>query len=625
MTDRRKLALLLPGLSLLALLVLAYGAPWIAPHDPIAMDVAGRLKPPSADHWLGQDEYGRDILSRLLYGARVSLSVAIIASLAAMVIGVTLGLVGGYFRGLAEIFTLRLVDIVLSFPPILLALLIVTLFGPGAVTLTACLSVLLAPGFARVTYGEVLSISQLDYVEAVRALGAGSPRIVLKTVLPNVAGPILVQLSLTVASAILIESGLSFLGLGVIPPDPSWGLMIRGARGYMNYSAMGLIWPCLALIVTVLIFNAMCDAMRDLFDPRARPVDSAAVAAALPDRTALADHADETRADNILEVKDLATHIMTERGVVKAVDGVSFSLVPGETLAVVGESGSGKSMTGLSIMGLLPEPAGYIARGSIRLRRRDGSALHVETASDEELRSIRGDDVAMIFQEPMTALNPVYRIGDQITEAIRQHRDITRKEARRLAVNALDKVGIPDPATRIDAFPHELSGGMRQRAMIAMALALEPALLIADEPTTALDVTIQAQILELLKSLQRTSDPPLAMIFITHNLGVVAELADRVMVVYAGDVVEEGPMREVFDHPRHPYTRGLLDSVPRPGSRERLRAIAGVVPSPFDRPAGCHFAPRCALARDLCRRDAPQLVETAPGHRSRCHFWQEVT
>ncbi|MEM9198419.1 MAG: ABC transporter permease, partial [Pseudomonadota bacterium] len=221
---------LMAGLALSVLLVLAYGATWLAPHDPVALNIVGRLKPPSAEYWLGQDSYGRDILSRLMHGARVSLTVAMLSAAIAMVVGVALGLIGGYFRGVSELLTLRLVDIVLSFPPILLALLVVTLFGPGAVTLTACLSILFAPGFARVTYGETLATRNLDYVEAVRALGAGPGRIILGTVLPNIAGPILVQFSLTVASAVLIESGLSFLGLGVVPPDPSWGVMIREAR-----------------------------------------------------------------------------------------------------------------------------------------------------------------------------------------------------------------------------------------------------------------------------------------------------------------------------------------------------------------------------------------------------------
>ncbi|MCB1493452.1 MAG: dipeptide/oligopeptide/nickel ABC transporter permease/ATP-binding protein, partial [Rhodobiaceae bacterium] len=452
---------LIPAIALAVLLFLSFSASLLAPYDPTAMDIVGRLKPPSAAHWLGQDEFGRDILSRMLHGGRVSLTVAILSSLIAMAIGVTLGLIGGYFRGLSEILTLRMMDIILSFPPILLALLVVTLFGPGIVTLTACLSILFAPGFARVTYGEALAVRQLDYVESARALGAKSGRIVLGTVLPNITGPIIVQFSLTVASAILIESGLSFLGLGVVPPEASWGLMIRSARGYMSYSAMGLVWPCLALIVTVLIFNALCDGLRDIFDPKTRPSRVPPV----PVKTAPA----EPDPQALLTVNDLHTHIATERGTVRAVDGVSFALRPGETLAVVGESGSGKSMTGLSLMGLAPEPAGRIVGGDVWLRTRSGKVVDLAKADDQTLERIRGDEIAMIFQEPMTALNPVYRIGDQIVEAILRHRNLDRKAAWAKAVEVLDHVGVPEPALRARAYPHELSGGLRQRAMIAMA------------------------------------------------------------------------------------------------------------------------------------------------------------
>ncbi len=607
----------LPGSALILMLIFAYGAEWIAPYDPIVMDIAGRLQAPSASHWLGQDEYGRDILSRLLHGARVSLTVAIVSSIIAMVIGVSLGLIGGYFRGISELLTLRMVDIVLSFPPILLALLIVTLFGPGATTLIACLSVLFAPGFARVTYGETLSARQLDYVEAVRALGAGSPRIILGTVLPNIAGPIVVQLSLTIASAILVESGLSFLGLGVVPPDPSWGLMIRGARGYMSYSAMGLIWPCIALTASVLIFNYVCDGLRDVFDPQTRPGE-------IPPDPLPAVAPPPFRQGALLQVDDLHTHIRTERGLVRAVDGVSFSLDPGETLAIVGESGSGKTMAGLSVMGLAPEPYGRIVSGHVRYADRNGDIVDLTSTSTADLERIRGSEIAMIFQEPMTALNPVYRIGDQIAETLQRHRKLDRAEAWGEAVEMLQKVGVPEPALRVRAFPHELSGGLRQRAMIAMALVLRPRLIIADEPTTALDVTIQAQILELLRRLLAESDPKPALAFITHDLGVVAEIADRIVVFYAGQAVEEGLVHDVFDSPRHPYTRGLLDSVPSSSSSGSLRAIEGTVPRPYDRITGCAFAPRCPLARERCRTVEPPMIDAGAGRRSRCHYWQEV-
>lgn len=257
-----------PLASVVLIMGVAALAPVLATHDPVRMDVSHRLEGPRAEHWLGQDEYGRDVFSRLVWGARVSLTVAILAALASGVGGVTIGLVGGYFGGVAELFTVRLTDVVLSFPPILLALLVVTVLGPGATTLTLVLSILYIPGYARVTYGEVLSARSLEYVEAARAVGALPGRILVRTILPNVAGPILVQLSLTVASAIVVESGLSFLGLGVVPPAPSWGLMIRSARGTMEHSALLLLWPCLALVVAILAVNRLCDALRDVFDPR---------------------------------------------------------------------------------------------------------------------------------------------------------------------------------------------------------------------------------------------------------------------------------------------------------------------------------------------------------------------
>ena len=612
--DRYRPALI-PGLALAVLLIAAFGAPLFAPYDPTVMDIIGRNNPPSANHWLGQDNFGRDILSRLLYGARVSLTVAIVSAAIAMALGVTLGLIGGYFRGLSEIVTLRLVDIILSFPPILLALLVVTLFGPGVVTLTACLSILFAPGFARVTYGEVLSVRKLEYVEATRALGARSGRIIRGTVLPNVSGPIVVQVSLTIASAVLIESGLSFLGLGVVPPAPSWGLMIREARGTMSYTSLPLLWPCLALIVTVLVFNALCDGLRDVFDPRQK------TARTLPPTVPFTPVSPDP--DAILHVHDLHTQIATSEGAFPAVDGVSFCLRPSQTLAIVGESGSGKSITGLSLMGLQPPESGRIVAGNIWLKTRSGNHLDLAQADEEELRQIRGNEIAMVFQEPMTALNPVYRIGDQIAEAVRQHQDIDASAAWALAVETLDKVGVPEPALRAKSYPHELSGGLRQRAMIAMALALDPQVLIADEPTTALDVTIQAQILDLLRRLLAESAARPAMVFITHDLGVVAEIADSVMVFYAGRVFEQGPVSEVFASPRHPYTRGLLDSAPISGKGDRLRAIAGAVPNPLNLPPGCAFAPRCPLARGICRSQEPDLSATPTGH-SRCHFWQEV-
>ncbi len=315
---------------------------------------------------------------------------------------------------------------------------------------------------------------------------------------------------------------------------------------------------------------------------------------------------------SLLEVRDLRVHLFTSRGVVRAVDGVSFSLEAGRSLGIVGESGCGKTMTALSLMRLIPSPPARIVGGSIRFDGQD-----VVQMDAERLRALRGNQVAMIYQDPMTTLNPVFTVGEQIAEAVRLHRGDGRQAAFLRAVEVLTLVGIPDPDRVARAYPHQLSGGMRQRAVIGMALACDPKLLIADEPTTALDVTIQAQILELLRRLR--DDLGTGIILITHDLGVIADLVDEVMVMYAGKLVEHAPVRSLFAEPRHPYTRGLLASVPSLDLRERrLRTIEGTVPPAHAMPAGCRFNPRCALAEERCRDLEPPLVPVGNGTNAAC-------
>ncbi len=317
----------------------------------------------------------------------------------------------------------------------------------------------------------------------------------------------------------------------------------------------------------------------------------------------------------LLRVRDLRTYFVSERGsgTARAVDGVSFDVFPGETLGIVGESGCGKSVTSLSILRLVPEPPGHILPGSLI----EFEGRNLLTLAPRELRAIRGNRIAMVFQEPLTSLNPVLTVGDQIAEAAVVHQRLSRRAARARAVEMLALVGIADPGTRVDQYPHELSGGMRQRVMIAMALVCHPQLLIADEPTTALDVTIQAQILELLDRLQ--AELGMAVMLITHDLGIVAGQADRVAVMYAGQVVECAPTRDLFARPGHPYTEGLLASVPRlDRPRERLHAIPGQVPAATAWPAGCRFHPRCPYAWERCRTEEPPLFDVAPGHAARC-------
>ncbi|MEC0141100.1 ABC transporter ATP-binding protein [Paenibacillus macerans] len=322
---------------------------------------------------------------------------------------------------------------------------------------------------------------------------------------------------------------------------------------------------------------------------------------------------------NLLEISGLRTEFTTPGGVIKAVDGVSFTVRKGETLGIVGESGCGKSITSLSIMQLLPKRVGRVAAGEIRFEGKN-----LLTASRREMRQIRGNRIAMIFQEPMTSLNPVFKVGKQVSEAARYHLKIGKQEARKRVVDMLAKVGIPRPEKIFDQYPHQLSGGMRQRVMIAMAMVCNPSLLIADEPTTALDVTIQAQILDLMRDLQSKEGTSIMMI--THDLGVVAEMCDRVVIMYAGQVVEETDVKTLFREPRHPYTRGLLASLPQlAGDTDRLKSIPGQVPNPLEMPSGCRFAPRCPMRVERCEQSDPELKEVAPGHLCRCLLEQEAS
>jgi len=322
--------------------------------------------------------------------------------------------------------------------------------------------------------------------------------------------------------------------------------------------------------------------------------------------------------DILIRVKDLRTHFFLDEGVAKAVDGVSFDIPRGKTLGLVGESGCGKSVTALSILRLVPHPPGRIVGGAI-----EWEGVNLLELSDRRMRAIRGNDIAMIFQEPMTSLNPVFTVGNQIMEALVLHQKLSRRDARARTLQMLREVGIPSPDVRIDEYPHQMSGGMKQRVMIAMALACNPALLIADEPTTALDVTIQAQILRLLKRLQ--GEHGMAILFITHDLGVIAENADEVNVMYASKIVEQAAVAELFAHPRHPYTVALFRSLPLLGhEHERLEVIPGTVPNPLEFPPGCKFHPRCFMAHDVCRTDEPALREIADGHTSACHFAEEL-
>ena len=619
-----------PSILLGLIVVLPFAAPYLLPYDPTAMSIPNRLSGPSLSHWLGQDEFGRDRLARILHGGQISLLVAFLATTIAAVTGTAFGLIGAYFRGPYEFLTTRLADVVLCFPPILLALLVVTLFGPGATTLVAVLSVLYFPVFARISFSEALRVSSLDFVDASRALGTPSLRIVFRAVLPNIAGPLSIQYSLTAAAAITIESGLSFLGLGVVPPAPSWGQMIRGARSYMTEDPWGLFVPCLALTLTIYAIYFFCDRLRDALDPKGGAVSvTDDVAAGDADRAAVVARGD--LGDNtVASLSNVRLQIGPKDHPIDLVRDISISLEAGRCTALVGESGSGKSLASLALMGLLPAVIRQ-AEGTVLLKRKAGDVVDLGQMSAADLEGVRGNETAMIFQEPMTSLNPVLSVGRQMTEAITAHRDVTKAQARTRAIELLELVGINEADRRFDGYPHEMSGGMRQRVMIAMALTCEPRLLIADEPTTALDVTIQAEIVELLQRLRTDYASGLSLLFVSHNLGVVATIADTVCVMYSGMIVEEGPADVVLNDPHHPYTKSLLASMPsghelHSSRGDRLQAIAGVPPLPTARPSGCAFRDRCPLAIDRCARAVPPFFEDATGQRRvRCIRSPEAT
>lgn len=628
---RASSGMVFPAVGITLIILIALLAPWLSPSDPLHMDIMHRLAEPSLAHPLGQDEFGRDVLSRLLYGARTSLSVAFISVSVSLFIGTLLGAIAGYYGGFYEILTLRTTEIVLAFPPILLALLVVTFFGQGMRPLIVVLVALYVPGFARVTYGEVLALRHKEYVEAARALGATTTRILVRTIGPNVLPALLVQYSLTMSSVVLLESGLSFLGLGITPPAPSWGLMVRAARTFMTVNPLGLVWPCLALMLTVLAINRFCDALRDRMDPRGalhprskKAEVSRSEAKGAQQSTASMKSANVSTA---LSAKNMTVEF--ERlgdTALKVVDGASFDIRSGETVALVGESGSGKSVSALALMRLLPAQARI--SGQADFAQADGQVTDLICAVDRTMRSLRGDQMSMVFQEPMTSLNPVYRIGDQVVEQIVRHHAVSRREARDRAMTVLKQVGVSDVERRFFQYPHQLSGGMRQRVMIAMALSCDPRLVIADEPTTALDVTIQSEILAMLR--ERSGKDGLGMLFVTHNLGVVAQLAQRVIVMYAGRIVETGTVQAIFEKPRHPYTKSLLACLPNPAGAvgnprgRRLQSIEGTVPALSALPGGCTFAPRCSFAIAACREKVPELAEVSEDHMSRCIRWSAL-
>ena len=553
------------GLVILAVVVVcAIFGPLISPYGANDIDVPNALAAPSWSHLFGTDDLGRDVFSRVVLAASVSMRVAVIAVAIALLCGVTLGMIAGFAGGALDTVVMRIVDVMFAFPVMLLALAIVAILGPGVTSAMIAIGIVNIPIFARVARADTLRVRQTQYVQAAETMGVGTTRTLIRHVLPNISGPVIVQTSISLAFAILSEAALSFLGLGVQPPDPSWGRMLYDAQGFITTAWWMGVFPGLAILLTVFAFNLIGDGVRDVLDPRQRTllrnratsrrrpagprrdVDTSPATASEGD-TAGDDPGSD---DAVLVVDDLVVGV----GPREIVHGITFKVRPGRTLGIVGESGSGKSLSVLSATGLFDAPSAYV-RGSSRLQ-----GIEVIGGSPSTLRSLHGVRVGFVFQDPSSSLNPLLTIEEQLTEGPRRHLGLTRAQARERALGLLRDVNLPNPESRLRSYPHQLSGGQRHRVMIAIALACDPDVLIADEPTTALDVTTQAQIIDLVADLQRGRG--MAVVWISHDLGVIGRIADDVIVMRSGRIVETGSVTEIFARPHDAYTRQLLDARP---------------------------------------------------------------
>ena len=625
-------------------------APLVAPYDQAESAGIPQLGRPSVDHLFGTTDERFDVLSRVVFGARLAFQVVLLSTTFALVLGVPLGLVAGYTGRRLDRVLVLLMDALYAFPSLLLA--IVAAFalrrwvGPGVPAAALSISVIYIPQYFRVVRNHTLSVREEPFVDAARAMGARPVTVMTRYIAANVVSSVPVIFTVNAADAVLTLAGLGFLGYGGTFRVAEWGHDISVAisdigTGYWWTS----LFPGLAILALVTGLSLLGEGINDVLNPRLRragiggaaalpesletatpdpggdaPADAAGAGdetagERLPDLAAVPLPAGRFRGDGhpgsaVLAVSDLTVTYHTPRGPVRAVNGVDLEVAAGHSLGLVGESGCGKSTLGRALLGVLPP--GTAREGRVVL---DGDDL---TADPARWRAARGERLALVFQDPATRLDPLMRIEDHFTETIRTHRPAMKPAAaRRLAADALTAVGVPPGRAR--QYPHEFSGGMRQRIMIALAVVLEPRVLIADEPTTSLDVLVEAQVLRLLDSLRQRLG--IAVVLVTHNLGIVAETCDRVAVMYAGRIVEEGPVAEVFARPRHPYTQGLLGSVISLDTTT-LVSLPGVPPDLAHPLPGCPFAPRCPLAMDTCHEVAPVGTPVGPdGHRAECHLY----
>jgi peptide/nickel transport system permease protein len=634
---RRPVAIVCVGYvaALIAVAVVApIAMPWVANQH--AGDLLATRQGPSSHHLLGTDTLGRDVLERILVGTRVSLLGVGEALAVVLVLGVPFGLVAGYHGGWLDRIVTWLGDLTFSIPAIVMIMVVLAVFPESMLAGMCTLGVVAAPGLMRVVRAATLQVRDELYIGAARVSGLSHVQIIRRHVLSRIAGPIIVQASLLAALALLVQSYLAFLGLVVAAPAPSWGGMVADGVNALELQSW-LIWPPgIVLAVTILAFGLLGDAARDATTERWSPTPSRSDTSRRRYRrkpVRPADDSDQQRRPSrrtrdetdrstdtrgaLLTVDGLTASFGTRAGRATVLADVSFAIDEGEAVGLVGESGCGKTATAMAILGLLPA-SGTVDSGKIIFDGRDLTSL-----SARGMGRIRGGEIALVSQEPMVGLNPAFRVGWQLAECVRRHLHLPRTEAKAAAIELLRLVRLPNPESVARRYPHELSGGMAQRVAIARALAGNPKLLIADEPTTALDVTVQAEILNLLRELRR--DRQMALLLVTHDWGVVADVCDRALVMYAGEIVERARVERMFRAPLHPYTEALFASNPYLANHaDELPMIPGAVPLPGMWPIGCHFHPRCRYAIDQCRTGAIALARPEPDHETRCTEYKRL-
>ena len=581
------------GILLLIILTLSILAPILPLKEPNITNTADRFMVPfEGGHILGTDHLGRDLLSRLLWGTQLSLAVGFAAAFIAATFGSILGAIAGFYGQNTDNIIMRFIDMLMAFPYILLALAIVAALGPGLFNALIAVALVNIPFFARNIRGVTVTLANKEFIEAARLSGMSNLRILIVEIFPNLLPMIVIAMSTTVGWMILETAGLSFLGLGSQPPQADLGSMLGEARSALITNPHTSFVPGIMIFCIVIGINLFGDGVRDALDPRLK---KGSLIRPLPQTIYEGGDTQATPSTKLLSVQNLSTQFHVNQDVYQSSNDVSFEIQEGECLGLIGESGSGKSVTALSVTSLVASPPGVIKKGSVNYKNENLLALPYE-----KLRSIRGNKISYIFQDPLTTLHPLHTIGDQLLEALQAHDSkLSASESISKSKDLLKSVQIPNPDNVWDVYPHQLSGGMRQRVCIAMALINNPELIIADEPTTALDVTVQAQILNILNSLRK--ERKLSILFISHDFGVISQLCDRVIVMYAGSIVEEGPVKNIMQQAAHPYTSELIKCVPQLGNKEHaLHSIPGNPPSLNQLPEGCAFANRCQYKQDQC-------------------------